>query len=441
MVQGVTDASSSSSNIQSLKLGGVGSWQSGVAPPLPQSIDDPELITRQLSYSSCQTCLYPSFFGNDLQHSICCGDFDELFYNGFDDADWKDPPTSQLDCEASIYGVSQEQLIAEVKGLYADLDVVQVQCYQIEMFKHHPMPSAYEDFLIQEQWEAMVTCLREILRGHHQSFLRSPLPPANSALVRVLSKHVMPLRLWVHGTYNPFNGAQDEMPPDLKHMLSLISLAYSMAGLMNDIEKRAYQHQTTLLEWLKRTASILNRLLERFQQRRPKLVIGALAFICQFSGVMRIWTMYWIRHWEHASYPFTHQRGQISYAEGHSFQDTTLIGSSLSTTATLVQSGVNQHILSIDTPGIIAGESHGTIDPDLLPPGRCPLCAKTFSRSDSLKRHLIEVHTAGSAPSFPCRHRGCKKFKNPFKRSIKLLNHLQKSCKFESQLRGAASPG
>lgn len=469
MVQGEeTGASSSSPNTQSIIFRGVGSWQSGAAPPRQQSIDDPELITRQQSYLSCQTCLYPSFFGNDLEHSICCGDFDELFRDGSDgddddDDDWEDPPVPQLACEASIYGVGQEQLIAQVKAVYADLDVVLVRCHEIDF--QTAMPPAEVNFLNQQQWEALAACLREILRGHHQSFLRSPLPPpANSALVTVLSKHTMPLRLWVHGTYNPFNGVQDDMPPDLKHMLSLISLAYSMAGLINDIEKRAYQHQITLLEWLKRTASILNRLLERFQQRRPELVVGALAFFCQFSGVMMIWTVYWMRHWEYASYPFHHQRGQVSDADGklstyyfelflirktgYLFQDTatlpsrTLIGSSLSTTATLVQSGANQHIPWTDSPGTMPGESHGTIDSDLLPPGRCPFCFKNFSRSDSLKRHLIEVHKAGGdSPSFPCRHRGCKKFKNPFKRYIKLLDHLQKSCKFESQLRGMASPG
>lgn len=324
MVQEETGASSS--NLQSISFRGVGSWQSDAAPPRLQSIDDPELptysTTQEISYRSCQTCLYPSFFGNDSRHFNRCGDFDQ--FSLYCNDDWDDPPTSQLVCEPSIYGVSQEQLIAEVKGIYADLHVVQMQCAEIDSFQN-TMSLADAVHFNQEQWEAMAACLRETLRGHHESFLRSPLPSAKSALVRVLSKHIMPLRLWVDGTYNPFKDMRDDdVPSDLKHMLSLISLSYSMAALMNDMEKRTYHHQITLLTWLKRTASILNWLLKRFQQLRPELVIGAMAFFCQFSEAMMIWTLYWIRPLEFVPVQsvgaellsFNHQREHISDAKG-----------------------------------------------------------------------------------------------------------------------------
>ncbi|UKZ63646.1 uncharacterized protein TrAtP1_004872 [Trichoderma atroviride] len=145
----------------------------------------------------------------------------------------------------------------------------------------------------------------------------------------------------------------------------------------------------------------------------------------------------------------------------------TLIDPSLFTTAGDLSTLTTSTAIPADASEDVAGESHHTDEPDIDPPSiqpphlphdtdiqpqpameferhisndgipldeprnrssKCPTCQKdfTYSRPDSLKRHIQEAHTKGS---HPCPHPKCKKSKDPFKRSDKLRNHL-KTCNY-----------
>lgn len=151
----------------------------------------------------------------------------------------------------------------------------------------------------------------------------------------------------------------------------------------------------------------------------------------------------------------------------------TLLDPSLSATAVDPSTLATSTAIPADASEDIAGESYHTDEPGIDPPSiqppplphdtdiqpqpamafegnisndvisldgprnrssKCPTCQKdfTYSRDDSLKRHIKEAHAKGG---HPCPHPKCKKSKDPFKRSDKLKNHL-KTCKYALQLKG-----
>ncbi|KAL7798296.1 hypothetical protein V8C37DRAFT_251405 [Trichoderma ceciliae] len=66
-------------------------------------------------------------------------------------------------------------------------------------------------------------------------------------------------------------------------MLSFISLSYSMMALLYDADPQLDLAQDELLEWLKKTELIFDRLLKRFQRIYPQLLIYAVIFYNLFS--------------------------------------------------------------------------------------------------------------------------------------------------------------
>ncbi|KAI0011350.1 hypothetical protein F4779DRAFT_223317 [Xylariaceae sp. FL0662B] len=124
--------------------------------------------------------------------------------------------------------ISQEQLVAEVKGIYAGLVMVESKCIEVD----NAQSSQSDAKLNNEQWQALIALHRTLLHEHHDFFLASQHPSASPALRRLASKYAMPARMWRHGIHSFLELLRHRLPDSLEHMLTFIYLAYSMMALL-----------------------------------------------------------------------------------------------------------------------------------------------------------------------------------------------------------------
>jgi hypothetical protein len=100
--------------------------------------------------------------------------------------------------------ISQEQLVAEVKGINAGLVMVEAKCIEVDN-KQATLAQAdpgAQPKLNNEQWQALIALHRTLLHEHHDFFLASQHPSASPALRRLASKYAMPARMWRHGIHS-----------------------------------------------------------------------------------------------------------------------------------------------------------------------------------------------------------------------------------------------
>ncbi|KIW12487.1 hypothetical protein PV08_09764 [Exophiala spinifera] len=149
------------------------------------------------------------------------GNFSCLSYSAFleDDATLLPEPETRP--------ISQEQLVNEVKGIYAGLVMVEKKCVEICQ-----QQSQTTNKLSDEQWQALIALHRTLLHEHHDFFLASQHPTASLALRRLPTKYAMPARMWRHGIHSFLELLRPRLPPSLEHMLSFVYLAYQMMGLL-----------------------------------------------------------------------------------------------------------------------------------------------------------------------------------------------------------------
>ncbi|KAI1150958.1 hypothetical protein F4825DRAFT_379132 [Nemania diffusa] len=143
-----------------------------------------------------------------------------------------DPPAEEgslrLIKQPETRPISQEQLVAEVKGIYAGLMMVESKCIEVD----NAQSSQSDVRLNNDQWQALIALHRTLLHEHHDFFLASQHPAANQALKRLASKYAMPARMWRHGIHSFLELLRHRLPVSLEHMLTFIYLAYSMMALL-----------------------------------------------------------------------------------------------------------------------------------------------------------------------------------------------------------------
>ncbi|KAK0639170.1 hypothetical protein B0T16DRAFT_449948 [Cercophora newfieldiana] len=123
--------------------------------------------------------------------------------------------------------ISQEQLVAEVKGIYAGLVMMENKCVEVDTAQNSRADPANTK-LNNEQWQALIALHRTFLHEHHEFFLASQHPNASLALRRLASKYAMPAPMWRHGIHSFLELLRHRLPAaSPEHMLSLIYLAYS----------------------------------------------------------------------------------------------------------------------------------------------------------------------------------------------------------------------
>ncbi|KAK3905590.1 hypothetical protein C8A05DRAFT_12599, partial [Staphylotrichum tortipilum] len=146
------------------------------------------------------------------------------------------PPPPPIDNSGEILkqpetrAISQEQLVAEVKGIYAGLVMVESKCIEV----NNALTTESEDAknLNNAQWQALIALHRTLLQEHHDFFLASQHPRASPALRRVAQKYAMPARMWRHGIHSFLELLRHQLPQSQDHMLTFIYMAYSMIGLL-----------------------------------------------------------------------------------------------------------------------------------------------------------------------------------------------------------------
>ncbi len=131
--------------------------------------------------------------------------------------------------------ISQDQLVAEVKGIYAGLVMVEGKCIQVDLKQTQLAKEAAPGpppVLNNEQYQALIALHRTLLHEHHDFFLASQHPSASPAVKRLAVKYAMPARLWRHGIHSFLELLRNRLPHSLEYMLSFIYLAYSMMTLL-----------------------------------------------------------------------------------------------------------------------------------------------------------------------------------------------------------------
>jgi hypothetical protein len=130
--------------------------------------------------------------------------------------------------------IPQEQLVAEVKGIYAGLVMVEAKCIEVDN-KQTGLgqdDSSSQPKLNNEQWQALIALHRTLLHEHHDFFLASQHPSASLPLRNLALKYAMPARMWRHGIHTFLELLRHRLPASRDHMLAFIYLAYSMMALL-----------------------------------------------------------------------------------------------------------------------------------------------------------------------------------------------------------------
>ncbi|KAH6977968.1 hypothetical protein EDB82DRAFT_503016 [Fusarium venenatum] len=128
--------------------------------------------------------------------------------------------------------ISQDQLVAEVKGIYAGLVMVETKCIEVDNVQPSVANADNHSKLSNEQWQALIALHRTLLHEHHDFFLASQHPSASPALRRLAPKYAVPARMWRHGIHSFLELLRHRLPSSLEHMLAFIYLAYSMMALL-----------------------------------------------------------------------------------------------------------------------------------------------------------------------------------------------------------------
>jgi len=124
--------------------------------------------------------------------------------------------------------ISQDQLAAEVKGIYAGLVMVEAKCINIDAAQAHDLDSQ----LGAEQWQALIALHRTLLYEHHDFLMATQHPSATPALRGLAVKYSMPARMWKHGIHAFLEVLRHRRPDSQDYMLSFIYLAYQMMALL-----------------------------------------------------------------------------------------------------------------------------------------------------------------------------------------------------------------
>ncbi len=128
--------------------------------------------------------------------------------------------------------ISHDQLVIEVKGIYAGLVMVEAKCIDIDE-KVSAAAATEKDLpkrtqLKNDQYQSLIALHKQLLHEHHDFLLASQHPAASPALSRLAAKYSMPARMWRHGIHAFLEVLRHKLPDSLEHMLAFIYIVYSM---------------------------------------------------------------------------------------------------------------------------------------------------------------------------------------------------------------------
>ena len=125
--------------------------------------------------------------------------------------------------------ITHDQLVNEVKGIYAGLVMVEKKCVEIDL-----QQSQSNTKLSVEQWQALTTLHRTLLHEHHDFFLASHRPTASDAMKRLATKYAIPAHMWRHGIHSILDLLRTQGSDSLEFVLTFVYFAYSRTALLTE---------------------------------------------------------------------------------------------------------------------------------------------------------------------------------------------------------------
>jgi hypothetical protein len=130
--------------------------------------------------------------------------------------------------------ISQEELVAEVQGIYAGLVMVEAKCIEVDNRKAELEQAEVErSMLSDEQWQALIALHRTLLHEHHDFFLAAQHPSASPALRSLAQKYATPAQSWRHGIHSFLELLKHRQSGSLEHMESFTRWAEYMSQEIN----------------------------------------------------------------------------------------------------------------------------------------------------------------------------------------------------------------
>lgn len=126
--------------------------------------------------------------------------------------------------------ISQEQLAAEVKGIYAGLVMVEAKCINIDAHEKTTHPG--EPPLTSERRQTLMNSHRKLLYEHHDFLMVMQHPSASPVLRDLAAKYSSGSRMWKHGIRGFLELLRYRRPASREDMLSFIYTAYQMMSLL-----------------------------------------------------------------------------------------------------------------------------------------------------------------------------------------------------------------
>jgi hypothetical protein len=130
--------------------------------------------------------------------------------------------------------ISQEQLRAEVEGIYSGLVMIEAKCMDTEAQK----ASQSNDELSTEQWQALVALHITLLHEHHDVLMATQHLSTDPSLVGLAETYSMPARMGKHGIYTFLELLGHYRPHSQEHMITFIHIAYQMVSLLLETAPR-----------------------------------------------------------------------------------------------------------------------------------------------------------------------------------------------------------
>jgi len=130
--------------------------------------------------------------------------------------------------------LSQDQLMAEAKGIYAGLFMVENKCIEVvgKWAKPSQADSGRYSKLDGSQYLALIDLYRTQLFEIHDIILASQHPTASPSLHEFASKRKLPTRMWRHGIQPLLDLLRDHFPESRSNFLSFLRLSYSIVALL-----------------------------------------------------------------------------------------------------------------------------------------------------------------------------------------------------------------
>jgi hypothetical protein len=177
--------------------------------------------------------------------------------------------------------ITQEQLVNEVKGIYAGLIMVEKKCIEIESQLGNSQLTWIANKISDEQWHALIALQRTLLYEHHDFYLACHHPLASTALRDLSRKYAMPARMWEHGLNGFLKILCKQMPGTKEHMLGYIEHAYPV---LEDLQ----QHVPSLsADWYGcvKGLNVYRNELRRLQGQEQQSGVTEISTFGQTSGV------------------------------------------------------------------------------------------------------------------------------------------------------------